>query len=92
MTIKELIDATAEKAGITKKAAREVYDALVEVVQEEVAKTEVEKLTLPGLVTIKRAQVAARKGRNPATGEEIDIPAKVALRVKPVKALKDVVA
>lgn len=91
MSLKELIDNFAEKAGTTKKAARESFDALVAVIQEELAKPETQSLVIPGIVTFKKAESAARTGRNPSTGETIQIPAKTVVRAKPAKVLKDLV-
>ncbi|MFP9216771.1 HU-related DNA-binding protein HupN, partial [Enterococcus faecalis] len=50
-----------------------------------------EKVSIPGFGTFEVRERAARKGRNPQTGEEIDIPATKAPAFKPAKALKDAV-
>lgn len=76
----ELIDAVAAKAGVTKKAAGDVLAAFIETVQAE------EKVQLVGFGTFQKKTRAARKGRNPQTGKEIDIPAKTALAFSASKA------
>ncbi len=47
------------------------------------------KIILPGIGTFAVVEKAARKGRNPATGLEIDIPAKKVIKFKPAKELAD---
>jgi DNA-binding protein HU-beta len=47
------------------------------------------KIILQGIGTFEVVEKAARKGRNPATGQEIDIPAKKAIKFKPAKELAD---
>ena len=85
----ELVAAIAEKTNVTKKAAEESLDALVEVMSEELKKGG--KVQLVGFGSLEVRKRAARKGRNPQTGEEIKIPASKAPAFKPGKALKDVV-
>jgi DNA-binding protein HU-beta len=50
------------------------------------------EVTLPGLGKLKTKQSAARTGRNPHSGEEINIPAKTGVKFVAAKALKDAVA
>jgi nucleoid DNA-binding protein len=75
----QLAGAVADRAEITRAEAKRVLDALEEVVIEEITKAE--KVKIGGLVQLTvRVKPAskARKGRNPATGEEITIKAKPA--------------
>ena len=82
----ELIAAIAEKAGLTKTDA----DAFQDVLVENVAKGEAVKIT--GLMGIERVERAARTGRNPRTGEEIQIPAGYGVKVTVGSSLKKAVA
>lgn len=91
MNFTDLIKQVASKGSYTQKQVREVYDLLVETVQEELGKEEVDKLSLQGLVTLVKVERAARTGRNPATGDAIEIPAKTVIKAKTVKAIKDLI-
>ena len=84
-TLKEV----AKKASVTQKEAAEVLNALVETVQATVAKGN--KVTLVGFGTFEPRQRAARNGRNPQTGKEIKIPAKVVPAFSAGKKFKTVV-
>src|ERR1700753_2882 len=88
----QLANAVAERADITRAEAKRVLAALEEVVLEELGNAQ--KVRIGGLVQltvrVKPAQ-KARKGRNPATGEEITIaakPASVALAARPLAKAK----
>ena len=85
----ELVDAIATKTGTTKKVAEESVNAFVSVVSEALKKGD--KVQLIGFGTFETRKRAARKGRNPQTGEEMKIPASKAPSFKAGKALKDVV-
>lgn len=88
----ELIDAIAAKApnnSTSKTTAKAHLDALAEVVKAELKAGN--EVTLPGLGKLTVETRAARKGRNPATGAEIDIPAKRVPHFAAAKALKDAV-
>ncbi|MFW5962324.1 MAG: HU family DNA-binding protein [bacterium] len=93
----ELIDAVAKKAGLTKKDTSEVIDATFEVIANYVAEQgkkpadEREKVQIIGFGSFEAKERSARKGRNPQTGEEIEIPAKVLPKFKAGKAFKDTV-
>ncbi len=69
----ELIAKIAEKANLTKTEADKALAALQDVLVESLANGEAVKIT--GLMAVERTERAARKGRNPRTGEEIQIPA-----------------
>ena len=83
----ELVNAIAEKAGISKKDATSALDAFTAVVTEELKKGE--KMSLIGFGTFEVSKRAARTGRNPQTGAEMSIPASNAPKFKVGKALKD---
>ncbi|MGI6168176.1 MAG: HU family DNA-binding protein [Christensenellales bacterium] len=83
----ELIAVVAEKAEISKKEAEKTVSAFVEAVGEALAKGE--KVQLVGFGTFEVRQRAARKGLNPLTKQEIDIPASKAPAFKAGKALKE---
>ena len=85
----ELIAAIAAKAEMTKKDAEKALRAFEEVVTEELVKGG--KVQLVGFGTFDVAARAAREGRNPQTGETMQIPASNAPRFKVGKALKDAV-
>lgn len=69
----ELIEALAAKTEMSKAAAGRAVEALVEIVTETVAKKK--DVQIIGFGTFTAAKRAARKGKNPATGVEIKIPA-----------------
>ena len=82
----ELIAAIAEKAGLTKTDADTFLGAFQDVLVENVAKGEGVKIA--GLMGVERA---ARTGRNPRTGEEIQIPAGYGVKLTVGSALKKAV-
>ena len=85
----ELVAAMADKAGLTKKDAEAALKAFTDVVSDELKKGE--KVQLVGFGTFEVAERPARTGRNPKTGEEMQIAASKAPKFKAGKALKDVV-
>ncbi len=85
----ELIGEVAGKANITKRDAEKVFNAFLETV-EEVLKAG-DKIQLVGFGTFEVRTRQARKGRNPQTGVEIDIPAAQVPAFKPGKTLKDAI-
>jgi len=92
LTQTQLASAVAERAEISKAEAKRVLGALEEIVLEELSNAQ--KVRIAGLtqltVRVKPAQ-KKRKGRNPATGEEIVIaakPASVDLRARPLAKAK----
>ncbi len=85
----DLVSAMAEVTGMTKKDTAAAVDAFIEVVSETLEKGE--DVALVGFGTFKVKERAARKGRNPQTGEEIDIPASNVVSFKVGKTLKDAV-
>ncbi|MCD5382632.1 HU family DNA-binding protein [Candidatus Gracilibacteria bacterium] len=89
MTKTELIAAIAEKANITKKDAGEAVNAFVEVVTSELASGG--KIALTGFGTFEVAEMAARNGVNPKTGEKIKIAAMKRPKFKSGKTFKDAI-
>jgi DNA-binding protein HU-beta len=87
MNKSELASAVAEKAGVSASAASEVITALQAVLSDNVAKGE--KVTVPGFFSLERVERAERKGRNPQTGKEVDIPARNVPKFSAGKGLKD---
>lgn len=86
----DLIAKIAGKAGLSKADADKALAALQEVLVESLAKGEAVKIT--GLLGVERTKRAARKGRNPRTGEEIQIPAGYGVKLTAGSALKKAVA
>ena len=85
----ELINAVAETAGLTKKDATKAVEAVFETIQSALAKGD--KVQLIGFGNFEVRERAARKGRNPQSGEEIEIAASKVPAFKAGKALKDAV-
>ncbi len=83
----ELVEQVSNWTGLTKKASREAVDAIASVITDTLARGE--KVTLVGFGTFKVMQRKARTGRNPQTGQSIQIPAKKVPRFRPGKDLKD---
>lgn len=88
-TKQELAATVADAVGITRKDAAHVVDVVFSSVASDLANTG--KADLPGLGKLSLQQRQARTGRNPRTGEEVDIPAKTAVKFTPGKAIKDAV-
>jgi len=85
----ELVEDVAKKMGTTKKEAEAAVSAFTETVKEALA--EGKKVQLVGFGNFEVRDRAARKGRNPQTGEELDIPATKVPAFKPGKGFKEVV-
>lgn len=85
----ELVSEVAAKTDLTKKEVAAAVDAIFNSIQEDLAKGE--KVQLIGFGTFEVRHRAARKGRNPQTGKEIEIPASKVPAFKPGKGLKDAV-
>ncbi|MBM7645299.1 DNA-binding protein HU-beta [Scopulibacillus daqui] len=85
----DLINAVAESAQLSKKDATAAVDAVFQHIAD--ALKEGSKVQLIGFGNFEVRERSARKGRNPQTGEEIDIPASKVPAFKPGKALKDAV-
>lgn len=87
MDKKTFVDHLAETAGLTKKAAHDVVEAFRETLV--VGLREDGEVVLNGIGKFSVEERPAHVGRNPATGEAIDIPAKNKIKFKPGKGLKD---
>jgi len=89
MTKAELVDDVARAAELTKKDA----ERLVEIVFESVIDTlnQGEKIELRGFGSFRVRERGARRGRNPKTGDPVDIPAKRVPYFKPGKELKELI-
>ena len=101
LTKTEIFNGIAEATGLTKKEVSGVFDSLAQMVQGELnkgKKTEDKQFTIPGLCTIvtkyKPAQKGGQKRTNPFTGEEMITkpkPASQQVKIRPIKARKDMV-
>ena len=89
MTRVELINFIAEQAGLSKADATKALDATMEGIKEGLKKEGNVKLT--GFCTFTAKKKPAKVGRNPRTGEAVQIPARVAVTVKAGSKLKDAV-
>lgn len=89
MTKADLVEKVAKEAEMTKKDA----EKLVEIIFESIVSTlnEGEKIELRGFGSFRVRERNARKGRNPKTGEAVDIPAKRVAYFKPGKDLKELI-
>ncbi len=87
MSKKDLIDAIAEHADITKEKAGVVVDAVATYIEGQLKNGE--EVSFPPLGKFKVQHRAAREGRNPLSGEKIKIPASNVPKFTPSKTLKD---
>ena len=87
LTKSEIVASLSEASGITKKQATQTLEALVSLAYKHAKNT----FTIPGLGKLVLANRKARKGRNPATGESIKIPAKRVLKFLVSKTAKDAI-
>jgi DNA-binding protein HU-beta len=83
----ELVDRVAELTGYPKTQVAMTYDLLFELMSEALAADD--KITVPNFGTFMVSQRPAREGRNPATGETINIAASRSVRFKVSKNLKE---
>lgn len=87
MTKSEVLTAVSEKVGKSRKEVSEFMEALVSLAYDEAKKSG--EFTIPGLGKLLKKHREARMGRNPATGEQIKIPAKTVVKFRVAKAAKD---
>ncbi|MDC3417561.1 HU family DNA-binding protein [Aquibacillus salsiterrae] len=85
----DLVNQVAEASDLSKKDAGKVVDAVFETISESLSNGD--GVQLIGFGNFEVRDRAARKGRNPQTGEEIEIAASKVPAFKPGKALKDAV-
>ena len=83
----EIVAELAETAGVEKKQAADMLDAMVKMAIREAS----DGFVIPGLGKLVKAERKARTGRNPATGATIQIPAKTVLKFRIAKAAKDAI-
>ena len=87
MTQSQVAAHLSEKVEISKKQAKTALEELTQLIIRELKKEG--SLRLAGLGIFRKRKTKARIGRNPATGEQIKIPARTRLRFTPAKSLKD---
>ena len=86
----ELIDHVAEAAGVEKDTAKKAVEAVLAGIVDAAKKGD--EVHLPGFGKFKVKDIPARQGRNPATGETIEIAASRKLSFTPAKQLKELLA
>lgn len=87
MNRKELVAAVAESASLEQKTVDAALRSLQSVLEDAVAKGE--KVSVPGFFNLTTGERAAREGRNPATGQTINIPAAKTVKFAVGSSLKD---
>jgi DNA-binding protein HU-beta len=87
MTQSEVINHFAEKFDLKRSQVKEIFDELANLASGEVKSNG--EFALPGFGKLVRSERKAREGRNPATGETIQIPAKTTLKFRVGKGMKD---
>lgn len=87
MTKNQVLDYMAKKTKVTKKFAGEFIDEFIKLSYKEAKKS----FVIPGLGKLVVVNRKARMGRNPATGQTMQIPAKKVLKFRVAKAAKDAV-
>ncbi|HME26207.1 MAG TPA: HU family DNA-binding protein, partial [Acetobacteraceae bacterium] len=88
--VADLIDHVASEAGVEKSAAKKAVDAVFAGIVE--AAKQGEEVSLPGFGKFKVKDSPARQGRNPSSGETIEIAASRKLGFSPAKQVKDALA
>lgn len=86
MTKSDLRSALVDRSGCSATVVESVLNALASVVTEQVSQGN--RLQIPGLLTIDVVERAARTGRNPSTGETMQIPARRVVKVTASNTLK----
>jgi DNA-binding protein HU-beta len=89
MTQSEVFNHFAEKTGLKRSQVKEIFEELANLAGSEVKNNG--EFALPGFGKLVLSQRKAREGRNPQTGETIQIPAKTTLKFRLGKAMKDTV-
>lgn len=89
MNRSELVQAVATGAGVDRSVADAVLKSLPDVIGKALA--EGDKVSWPGFLTLERTERSARTGRNPRTGEPIEIPAATTVKVSAGATLKGAV-
>lgn len=100
MNKKDLIEAVRQRlieetgVNVTATLMNDVFDVTAGVIKESLrdqAQGGTAEVVLPGLGKLQTGLRAARMGRNPQTGAEVEIPARVTVKLRPSKALRDAV-
>lgn len=89
MTKAQFMTMLADKSGMSKKEVATMWDMLVQLIYKHTK--EDGEVTLPGVGKLQKKHRAARLGRNPATGAQIQIPAKTVLKFRVSKQAKDTI-
>ncbi|MBM4128559.1 MAG: integration host factor subunit alpha [Nitrospira sp.] len=89
MTKADLVDAIFEKIGLSKKEAQEIIETLFDTMKQTFIEGESVKLT--GFGTFNVRKKTSRKGRNPKTGEDIEITPRRVITFRPSNELKSAV-
>lgn len=89
VTLKQISAEVAEKQELTKKQANIITDEMVALIVKNLKKGN--RIRMAGLGILQVKKRAARMGRNPATGEQIKIPAKKKIAFRAAKELKEAV-
>ncbi len=89
ITKSQIVAYFAKKFELSKKAASSIIDEMAMLAIAETKKAG--SFTLPGVGKLVLSKRKARKGRNPATGEEINIPAKTVVKMRIAKACKEAI-
>ena len=93
----ETYAALSERTGLSKKDVASVFDEMTKLLEENLGKKGPRVFNIPGLMKVyvhQRKATPARVGRNPATGEEVQIaakPAKEVIKVRALKGLKEMI-
>ena len=82
----DLVEELSNQTGLTKRTCREAVDALISAITDCLAREE--KATLVGFGTFQVRERKVRRGKNPRTGEEIQIRARKVARFRPGKSLR----
>lgn len=85
----QLLNHIAEKSGMPRKDVAKFLELLATVAYEQTKNSG--EFTLPGIGKLVKKHRAARMGRNPATGAQIQIPAKTVVKFRVAKAAKDAI-
>ena len=83
----ELVEEVANQTGLTRKVSRKAVNAVTSVITDSLVREE--RVTLVGFGTFQVMERKARRGRNPQTGQTIQIPAKKVPRFRPGKGLRE---
>lgn len=89
MTKTQIVNHIAESGQLSKKAAAGILEELASLAVRETKRSG--QFVIPGLGKLVKSHRKARKGRNPQTGEAINIPARTVVKFRVAKACKDAI-